>query len=321
MRQRPREHTMYVAGAETLIGSALLRQLDRRGYSGVVGRPGDAPDLTDADQVEAFFSRTSPEYVFLAAGKSGGIRANQRHPAELMRHNLLVACHVIGSAARHGAKKLLYLASSCCYPKHCPQPMAEASLMTGPLEPTSEAYAVAKLAGLSLCQAYRRQYGTPFISGIPADIFGPGDDFDPDDAHVVAALIRRMHEAKVQGTPSVAVWGSGTPRREFLFADDLADACLFVMERYEGEEPINLGGGAQLSIREVAALIQDVVGYRGDVRYDTSQPDGMPVKWLDASRLTSMGWKAATPVRDALAATYQAFLDREEQVAESRSRA
>jgi len=308
MTELDKQSRIYVAGAETLIGSALLRQLERQGHRNLVGQPGHAPDLADGAQVDAFFARTKPEFVFFAAGKSGGIRANQKYPADLMIDNLLAACHVIQAAHRHGVKKLLYLASSCSYPKHCPQPMRVESLLTGPLEPTNEAYAVAKLAGLKLCQAYRQQHGANFICGIPADAFGPGDDFSPEDSHVVPALIRRMHEAKLAHAASVEIWGTGSPRREFIFADDLADACLFAMRHYDGPEPLNLGGGSNLSIKELAETIQAVVGFAGELRFDTSKPDGMPLKGLDSSRLLALGWRPQTPFRDALEATYQWFL-------------
>jgi GDP-L-fucose synthase len=310
---------VYVAGGETLIGAAILRQLERQGYVNIVGRPGEEPDLTDATKVDAFFARTAPDYVFLAAGRSGGIGANQKYPAELMLDNLLVECHVIHSAYRHGVKKLLYLASSCCYPKHCPQPMSVESLLTGPLEPTNEAYAVAKIAGIKLCQAYRQQYGVNFIVGIPANVFGPGDDFSLEDSHVIAALIRKMHEAKVLGAESVEIWGTGTPRREFIFADDLADACIFAMREYNDAEPINLGGGTDLSIAELAELVKEVVGYRGKLRFDTSKPDGMPLKALDSNRLMAMGWRPATPFRIALTETLNAYLQTQRELANVRA--
>lgn len=296
---------IYVAGEQTLIGAAILRQLILQGYENIAGWPGKEPDLTDAVQVDAFFARTAPEYVFLAAGKSGGIGANQRYPAELIYNNLLVACHVVQSAYRHGVKKLLYLASACSYPRHCPQPMRVESLLTGPLEPTNEAYAMAKIAGIKLCQAYRQQYGANFIAGIPATAFGPGDDFSPEDSHVIPALMRKLHEAKVLGAPSVELWGSGTPRREFIFADDLADACIFVMREYDGAEPINLGGGVDLSIRELAEIIREGVGYAGELRFDASRPDGMPRKALDSSALLKMGWRPRDCFQTALSVTYE----------------
>ena len=304
---------IYVAGGQTLIGAAILRGLERQRYISIIGRPREEPILTDAAQVDAFFAQTAPDYVLLAAGKSGGIRANQKSPAEFIRHNLLVECHVIHSAYRYGVKKLLYLASSCSYPKHCPQPMRIESLLTGPLEPTNEAYAVAKIAGIKLCQAYRQQYGANFISGIPANVFGPGDDFSLENSHVIAALIRKMHEAKILGSECVEIWGTGTPRREFIFADDLADACLFIMRAYNGPEPINIGSGVDLSIGELAALIKQIVGYPGSLYFDASRPDGMPLKVLDSSQLRALGWRPRTPLRSALSATYDWFLQTQQQ--------
>ncbi|MBI5052746.1 MAG: GDP-L-fucose synthase [Chloroflexi bacterium] len=302
-----RESRIYVAGGKTLIGSALLRELKRQGYQNVIGR--EEPDLTDGKQVELFFAALKPEYVFLAAGKSGGIGANQKYPAELMRDNLLIESHVIHSAQQHHATKLLYLASSCSYPKHAPQPMQIESLLTGKLESTNEAYAIAKIAGLGLCQAYRQQYGVNFVGGIPANGFGLGDDFSLEDSHVIAALIRKMHEAKIHRAPYVEIWGTGAARREFIFADDLADACLFVMNHYDSSQPINLGGGDDVSIAQLATMIKEVVGYSGELKFDTSKPDGMPLKSLDSSLLLSLGWKAKTPFNEALAKTYQWFLD------------
>lgn len=300
---------IYVAGGQELIGAAILRQLERQGYTNLIGWPGEEPDLTAAAQVGRFFAQTKPNYVFVGAGKSGGIAANQKYPAEFMLDNLLVTCHVIDSAYRHGVKKLLYLASSCSYPKHTPQPMRVESLLTGPLEPTNEAYAVAKIAGIKLCQAYQQQYGANFISGIPANVFGPGDDFSLEDSHVIGALIYKMHQAKTLGAQSVEIWGSGLPRREFIFADDLADACLFVMREYNGSNLINIGGGEDLSIAELAFLIKEVIGYSGELHFDTSKPDGMPLKALDSNQLSKLGWRAQTPFREALSATYAWFLE------------
>lgn len=304
---------VYVAGGQTLIGAAILRQLERQGYTNIVGKSGEEPDSIDAGAVNDFFSRRLPEYVFVATGKSGGIEANRKYPAELMLDNLLVECNIIHSAYLHGVKKLLYLASSCCYPKHCPQPMRVESLLTGPLEPTNEAYAVAKIAGIKLCQAYRQQYGTNFIVGIPANTFGPGDDFSPEDSHVIAGLIRKMHEAKTLDAPYVQIWGTGTSRREFIFADDLADACIFIMSKYDNIEPINLGGGTDLAIKELALMIKDVVGYSGELRYDTTRPDGMPLKSLDSSKLLEMGWRPKTSFQNALWATYGFLQTQQEQ--------
>lgn len=304
---------IYVAGTHTPIGAALLRVLVAQRYVNIVGAKEREPDLTDAVQVESFFERTRPEYVFLAGGESGGIRANQKYPARLMRDNLLVECNVIHSAYLHGVQKLLYLASSCCYPRDCPKPMRVDSLMTGRLEPTSEAYALAKIAGIGLCRAYYQQHGVRFISGIPADVFGPGDDFSPEDSHVVPGLIRKMHEAKSLHLESVEIWGTGRARRELIFADDLADACIFVMHAYDNPKPVNLGGGSDLSIREISALIKDVVGYAGALRFNPSKPDGVLVKVLDSRKLLELGWRPKTQLRDAVQTTYEGFLVREER--------
>lgn len=296
---------ILVAGSETLIGAALLRQLARQGHTRVLH---GEPNLRSADEVHTFFERCRPQLVFLAAGKSGGIAANQKYPADLIQDNLAIAANVIAACHQHAVDKLLYLASSCSYPRLCPQPMRPEHLFTGPLEPTNEAYAVAKLAGLKMCQAYRQQHGDRFIVGIPANSFGPGDDYSPEDSHVIGALIQRIHEAKVEDKETVTIWGSGSPRREFVFADDLADACLFVMEHYDGMEPINLGGGEDVSIRDLAGLIRDVIGYQGRLEFDRSRPDGMPRKCLDATVLSGLGWKPATALRDALQTTYDAYL-------------
>lgn len=299
---------IYVAGADTLIGSALLRRLAEEGCDDLHGAPGQAPPLTSSAAVEEFFARVEPEYVFHAGGRSGGIAANAEHPAELICDNLLSGVHVIDAAHRYGVKKLLYLASSCSYPRLCAQPMREEQLFGGPLEPTSAAYATAKLAGIKLCQAYRQQYGDDFIAGVPADAFGPGDDFRPEHSHVVAALLRRFHEARERGDEAVVVWGSGSPRRDFLFVDDLADACLVAMRRYSSPEPINLGGGRDTSIAELAETIRRVVGFPGRLEFDRSKPDGMPLKALDATKLLALGWRPKVTFEDALAATYQAYL-------------
>jgi GDP-L-fucose synthase len=305
-----KSNSIHVAGADTLIGRALMRELERQGYANIVSDDGD---LTDARQVDEFFSRHRPEYVFMAAGKSGGIAANQKYPADLMLNNLLVETNVMRSAHHYGVKKMLYLASSCCYPRHASQPMQVDSLMTGALEPTNEAYAAAKLAGVVLCKAFRQQYGANFIAGIPANAFGPEDDFTPEDSHVVAALIRRIDEAKTSRTPEVEVWGSGAARREFVFVEDLANACLFVMNHYDGAEPINIGGGEDLSIKELATIIKEVTGYNGELRFDASKPDGMPLKSLDSSVLRRMGWQPSHSFRDGLRITYDWFLNNKDE--------
>lgn len=297
---------IYVAGGATMIGRALRRRLAEQRFMAVLDRP--EPDPADAAAVADFFEKTRPEYVFLVAGKTAGIGGNAARPAELMIDNLLVASHMIPTAWRHGVRKLLYLASSCAYPKDAPHPLKTSSLWTGPVESTSEAYAVAKLAGVMLCQAYRKQYAAPFVCGIAGDAYGPGDDFSPEESHVVAALIRRLDEAKTAGRPYVEVWGSGAPRREFIYVDDLIDACMFVMQRYDAADPINLGVGRDASIAELAATIRDVVGYGGELRFDRTRPDGMPYKGLDSSALEDLGWKPAWTLRKGLEETYRWYL-------------
>ena len=274
-----------------MIGQALIRELRLQGYASVIDQQ---PDLTNADDVDKFFAGARPEYVFMAAGKSGGIAANQKYPADLMLNNLLVQTNVTVAAHRHAATKMLFLASSCSYPRAAPQPMRVESLFSGPLEPTNEAYAVAKLSGITLCQAFRRQYGDRFIVGIPPNAFGPLDDFDAEDSHVIAALILKMHEAKTSEQPAVHVWGTGNARREFIFVDDLANACVFVMNEYEGEEPVNLGGQEDVSIGQLAVTIKEVLDYQGDLLFDTTKPDGMPLKGLDSSPLRALGWQPRT---------------------------
>jgi GDP-L-fucose synthase len=303
---------IFVAGADTLIGLAVLKALRSRGYDDIVGDGTDTPNLTDFAAVNNLFGDTHPDYVFVTGGKSGGIEANRKYPADLMLDNLLTISNVLRSAHTHGVKKLLYLASSCCYPRECPQPMRVEYLMTGPFEPTNEAYASAKLAGLSLCGAFSRQYGSPFISAIPANVFGPGDDFDPQNSHVIAALIRKMHESKRAAVNSVEVWGSGIPEREFIFSDDLADACLFLMDRYEDATPINIGAESlRFSIKELAFHVKKVVGYTGDVHFNTARPDGMPRKTLDSMPLQGLGWFPKTDFAAALLATYESYLQLE----------
>jgi GDP-L-fucose synthase len=306
---------IFVAGGETLIGAAILRVLRQQGCERVLGGPDGPLDLCSAAAVDAFFARHRPEYVFHAGGRSGGIAANTKRPAELAYDNLLGSAHVVHAAHTYGARRLLYLASSCSYPRLCPQPMQEENLLSGPLEPTNEAYAVAKLAGMKLCQAYRQQYGDEFLVGIPANAFGPGDPDlivkkggSPEDSHVIAALLRRFHEAKLRGDAAVSIWGSGRPRREFIYVDDLADACLFVMERYRDAAPLNLGGGTDLSIRALAEKIREIVGYSGGLEFDASRPDGMPLKALDSSKLLGLGWRPKFAFDDALRRTYEAFL-------------
>jgi GDP-L-fucose synthase len=302
-----KDSKIFVAGVDTLIGAAIARRLHFQGFENLVGVGKDQPDLTSAEAVDAFFAQWQPEYVFLTAGKSGGIRANQKYPATLMLNNLLCECHVVDAAYRYRVTKLLYLASSCSYPKFTPQPMQVEALFTGPVEPTNAAYATAKLAGLVLCQAYRQQYGVNFITGIPADAFGPGDDFSPEDSHVVAALIRRFYAAKMKDASVIEIWGSGKPRREFVYVDDLADGAIFVMHNYDNILPINIGTGRDFSIRELAEAIQNITGYSGNLEFDCSKPDGMPFKLLDSSLLQSLGWSPAVPFIVALEETCQYY--------------
>jgi GDP-L-fucose synthase len=308
---------IFIADHHGLVGNGLRLQLERAGYRNILDD--DGPSLTMASAMDDFFARVAPEWVFLVGGKSGGISANQKFPADLMLDNLLMDCHVMGAALRCGVKKLLYLASSCVYPKYTEQPMRVDALMTGKLEPTNIAYATAKLAGLQLCQAIRRQYQRDFIAAIPANIYGPGDDFSEEDSHVVGALMRRMHQAKMADEPEVVIWGSGRPRREFIHRDDLAAACLFIMDHYQQDEPINVGVGQDWSIGELADMIKDVVGYAGALRFDATKPDGMPAKLLDSRVLLDLGWRPNTALKDGLLATYQWYLDQKTDGAERES--
>ncbi|MDT0619882.1 GDP-L-fucose synthase [Salinisphaera sp. P385] len=299
-----RDAAIYVAGHRGLVGSALVRRLERAGYTNLITRGRDELDLTNREAVNAFFAETRPDYVFLAAARVGGIQANNAQPVDFLRDNLLIQTHVIDAAAAHDVRKLLFLGSSCIYPKFAPQPMSEDCLLTGELEPTNEWYAIAKIAGIKLCQAYRRQTGFNAVSVMPTNLYGPGDNFDLETSHVLPALIRKFHEAQRDGQGSVVLWGSGTPRREFLHVDDLADACLFVMDHYEDEMPLNIGVGEDISIRDLAGLIAEVVGFEGELELDRTRPDGTPRKLLDVSRLHALGWQAQTGLRDGIAATY-----------------
>ncbi len=304
------EDVIYIAGGETMVGQALLRRLAEKGFTKLLGYSGQEPNLGDPTGVEKFFARNKPAYVFMVAGRNAGIAGNQKSPATLIYDNLMVSTNVIHSAHQHRATRLLYLASSCCYPRSCPQPMAVENLMTGPLEPTNEAYAMAKLAGIKLCQAYHKQYSHDFIVGIPANPFGVADDFSPRDSHVIAGLIQRMQTAKQKKEKTFAAWGTGKARREFIFADDLADACIFLMQNYRGPEPINIGGGEAVSIAELANMVKQVVGYEGELLFDTARPDGMPLKSLDSGPLAKLGWKPLTPLKKAIELTYQSYLNR-----------
>jgi GDP-L-fucose synthase len=299
---------IYIAGHRGLVGSALLRRLQAEGYEDLVTRSHQELDLADARMVDEFFATERPAYVFLAAAKVGGILANSTYPVDFLRDNLAIELAVIDAAYRYGTKKLLFLGSSCIYPKFAPQPMKEEFLLTGELEPTNEPYAVAKIAGIKLCQAYRQQHGADFISVMPTNLYGPGDNFDSQTSHVLPALIRRFHESKERGKAPATIWGTGKPRREFLYVDDLADACLFLMNYYSGNEPINVGTGEDISIRELAELVREVVGYTGEIAYDTTKPDGTPRKLLDVSRLNGLGWRAITPLKEGIERTYAWFL-------------
>ncbi len=301
------EDKIYVAGHKGLAGSALMRRLERGGYRNLVTRTHAELDLTDQAAVNAFFAREKPRHVFLAAARVGGIKANATHPAQFIYENLAIEINLIDASYRHGVEKLLFLGSSCIYPKHAPQPMKEEHLLTGQLEPSNEPYAIAKIAGIKMCAAYNREYGTNFLCAMPTNLYGPGDNFDLENSHVLPALIRKMHEAKTATRDNVVVWGSGTPRREFLHSDDLADACVFLMERcHAGEvgEFINVGSGNDLTIRELAELVAQVVGFRGQLTFDTSKPDGTPRKLLDVSRLTALGWNCRIGLRDGIKAVY-----------------
>lgn len=298
---------IFVAGHRGLVGSAIHRALAEEGYSHLLTRSREELDLTDTAAVGRFFAAERPEYVFLAAARVGGILANNTYPADFILENLRIETNVIDAAYRHGARKLLFLGSSCIYPRLAPQPMREDYLLTGPLEPTNEAYAIAKIAGVTMCQAYRRQYRFPAISLLPTNVFGPGDNFDPEQSHVIPALIRKFHDAKISRASSAIIWGTGLPSREFLHVDDLADACVFLMGRYDEPEPINVGVGRDITIRELAEMIQDVVGFDGEIVYDPTKPDGVPRKLLDVTRITEVGWQAKIPLLDGLRETYSWF--------------
>ena len=298
---------IYVAGHHGMVGSAIVRRLQAEGFDNLVLRTRQELDLTDQCAVEDFFAAERPEYVFLAAAKVGGIHANNAYPAEFLRDNLAIQTNVIHSAWKHGAKKLLFLGSSCIYPRDCSQPIREEYLLTGPLEPTNEWYAIAKIAGLKMCQAYRRQYGFDAICAMPTNLYGLGDNYHPENSHVVPGLVRRFHEAKLANAPEVLIWGTGTPLREFMHADDLADALLFLMRNYSDANLVNIGSGIEVSIATLARLIAEVVGYRGTLRFDPSKPNGTPRKLLDTSRLKELGWQSQISLNHGLRCTYEAY--------------
>jgi len=312
---------IYVAGHRGLVGSAIVRGLQVRGYSNIVTRTHAQLDLTDRQATHDFFSTETPDYVFLAAAKVGGIVANNTYPADFIYQNLAIQTNIIHEAYLAGVKRLLFLGSSCIYPKECPQPMKEEYLLSGPLEPTNRPYALAKIAGIEMCWAYNRQYGTRFMAVMPTNLYGPNDNYDLKNSHVMPALIRKMHTAKQRNDKEVVVWGTGTPRREFLHSDDMAAACLYLLEQpdnklqplFRKELPplINIGCGADLTIRELAELVRDVVGFPGELIFDSSKPDGTMRKLLDVSKLNQIGWKAITPLRDGIASVYEAYLRKE----------
>jgi GDP-L-fucose synthase len=299
---------IFVAGQRGLVGSAMIRCLEREGFNNLPKRDRSELDLADEGAVRRFFAQEQPAVVILAAAKVGGIKANNDFPVEFLLDNLRIQNNVIHAAHEVGVRKLLFLGSSCIYPKFAPQPIPETALLSGPLEPTNEAYAIAKIAGIKLCQAFSREYGANFISALPTNLYGPNDNFDLETSHVLAALLRKAHEAKIRKERKLIVWGSGKPRREFLHVDDLASACLFLLEKYDSPEIINLGCGEDLSVRELAELICDVVGFDGELAWDTAKPDGTPRKLLDITKLRGLGWQPAIPLRDGIAQTYEWFL-------------
>lgn len=304
---------IYIAGHKGLVGSALVKVLRDQGYTNVIGRSRSEMDLTNQEQVDNFFEKEKPEYVFLAAAKVGGIHANNAFPAEFIFSNLQIQNNIIDASYRHGVKKLCFLGSSCIYPKFAKQPMDEGQLLEGKLEPTNEPYAVAKIAGIVTCQSYNRQYGTNFISVMPTNLYGPGDNYHPQNSHVLPALLRRFHEAKIQNLPEVVIWGTGKPLREFLFSEDMARASIFLMKNYhvnqdpKGGEHVNIGSGSEVSIRELAETIQKVVDYKGKLKFDLTKPDGTPRKLLDVSKLHRMGWKHEVELEEGIRVAYQDF--------------
>jgi GDP-L-fucose synthase len=315
---------IYVAGHRGLVGSALVKNLKAKGYPNLLVRTHAELDLTNQAQVDIFFQEEQPDYVFLAAARVGGIVANNIYPAEFIRDNLAIQTNVIDAAYRNGAMRLLFLGSSCIYPKRCPQPMKEEYLLTGPLEPTNRPYALAKIAGIEMCWSYNRQYGTKYLAVMPTNLYGPGDNYHPENSHVIPALIRKFHEAKVNGNPTVTVWGTGSPKREFLYSDDMADACVFLMNLPDEEfqsllgsdeaktgvfmpPVVNIGVGEDLTIKDLAETVAATVGYQGRMEFDTSKPDGTPRKLMDVSRLHGMGWRASTDMQDGLRIAYSEF--------------
>ncbi len=304
-----KESKIYVAGHRGMVGSAIIRELRRQGYDNIITRTHSELDLTDQHAVNRFFAAEKPEYVFLAAAKVGGIEANDKAPADFMYLNMMLEMNVIHAAWRNGCRKLQFLGSSCIYPRLAPQPMPESCLLTSSLEKTNEAYALAKISGLKYCEYLNRQYGTDFISVMPTNLYGPNDNYHPTHSHVLPALIRRFHEAKESGAESVTCWGDGSPLREFLYVDDLANLCVFLMNNYSGNETVNAGTGKELSIRELTQTVAEVVGYKGRIEWDTTRPNGTPRKLLDVSKATRLGWRYSTELREGIALAYEDFLN------------
>lgn len=301
---------IYVAGHSGLVGSTILNKLKQKGYSHFIYRSHKELDLTNPQQVKDFFREEAPEYVFLAAAHVGGIKANSEHPAEFFFINSMIQNNVIHSAYESNIRKLLFLGSSCIYPKMCPQPIKEEYLLSGYLEPTNEAYALAKISGLKMCQYYNTQYGTNFISCMPTNLYGPNDNFDLDTSHVLPALLRKFHEGKLEKKDRVEVWGTGRPLREFLYVDDMADACVFLMENYNGQEHVNIGSGQEVSIEDLAVLIKEIVGFDGKLEFDSSKPDGTPRKLLDVSKLEELGWRHTVSLREGIQKTYEWYCEK-----------
>jgi len=311
-----KDSRIYVAGHRGLVGSAIVRALKKNGFEHIISRSHNELDLTNQRDVNDFFAEEKPDYVFLAAARVGGVLANDTYPAEFIHDNLVVQSNVIDAAYRNNTEKLLFLGSSCIYPKHANQPIKEEYLLTGPLEPTNEWYAIAKIAGIKMCQAYRKQYGFNAISLMPTNLYGPGDNFNLENSHVIPAMMRKFHQAKLDKSPTVTVWGTGKPYREFLHVDDMADACVFLMNQYNEPEIVNVGVGSDITIKELAHLVGEVVGFVGEIVFDTSKPDGTPRKLLDTSKINGLGWNARISLRDGLASTYEWFLANEDQFRE-----
>ena len=304
-----RNARIFVAGHRGLVGAAITDKLRQSGFNNLVLRTSRELDLRDQSAVNDFFVQERPDYVFLAAAKVGGILANSTRPAEFIYDNLLIEANIIHAAYQNGVRKLLFLGSTCIYPKNAPQPLKEEYLLTGELEPTNQAYAIAKIAGIELCRSYNKQFGTDYIAVMPTNLYGPNDNFDLESSHVLPALVRKFHDGKVSEMPKVVVWGTGSPIREFLYVNDLADACVYLMERYSGSDVVNVGTGQGITIKDLALLIRDTVGYQGDIVFDTDKPDGTPVKITDVSRLKALGWQAHVPLDEGLRRTYQWYLE------------